>query len=377
MMYDFDYKLFFDLILFFFLIFVIMFTGDDLINLIQTEAINLVDSILTESVSIINNNASFDQENNADDMPSSNDDHQQFQQQLSNDDYNDFDYDQEQQQSHNQQPTQLPLISVNNYTVNPSGSQDQAHSDDISDNFAIKSDCDIIVKSPTIESMSGKSFDDDFIYTSSAFNDSHDINFDGSLVNDYSDNNNTATNIVNPSSSPSILSTTTVQQTVLDNLNNDPIVGSTTKTTVSFSPNTFTVTSIPFDADVESATATGNALIDDEPSLSLSLSDPIDNPAIVRNLSEHKLRRIERKFEHLSSQVRDDDDDNENPNESSNDFDLEQIDNLINKDDISMLQNEFSKISWDESLSATTGDFGSSTPDNDLLDVLTTSGDTN
>lgn len=347
-----------------------MFTGDDLINLIQTEAINLVDSILTESVSIINNNASFDQENNADDMPSSNDDHQQFQQQLSNDDYNDFDYDQE-QSSHNQQPTQLPLISVNNYNVNPSGSQDQAHSDDFSDNFAIKSDCDIIVKSPTIESMSGKSFDDDFIYTSSAFNDSHDINFDGSLVNDYSDNNNTATNIVNPSSSS--LSTSTVQQTVLDNLNNEPIVGSTTKTTVSFSPDTL-VTSIPFDTDVESAT--GNALIDDEPSLSLSLSDPIDNPAIVRNLSEHKLRRIERKFEHLSSQVRDDDDDNENPNES-NDFDLEQIDNLINKDDISMLQNEFSKISWDESLSATTGDFGSSTPDNDLLDVLTTSGDTN
>lgn len=348
-----------------------MFTGDDLINLIQTEAINLVDSILTESVSIINNNASFDQENNADDMPSSNDDHQQFQQQLSNDDYNDFDYDQE--PTSHQQPTQLPLISVNNYTVNPSGSQDQAHSDDISDNFAIKSDCDIIVKSPTIESMSGKSFDDDFIYTSSAFNDSHDINFDGSLVNDYSDNNNTATNIVNPSSISSI---STVQQTVIDNLINEPSAGGsttiTTKATVSFSPDTFVTSSIPFDADVESAT--GNALIDDEPSLSLSLSDPIDNPAIVRNLTEHKLRRIERKFEHLSSQV--DDDDNENANES-NDFDLEQIDNLINKDDISMLQNEFSKISWDESLSATTGDFGSSTPDNDLLDVLTTSGDTN
>lgn len=346
-----------------------MFTGDDLINLIQTEAINLVDSILTESVSIINNNASFDQDqNNADDMPSSNDDHQQFQQQLSNDDYNDFDYDQE--PPTHQQPTQLPLISVNNYTVNPSGSQDQAHSDDISDNFAIKSDCDIIVKSPTIESMSGKSFDDDFIYTSSAFNDSHDINFDGSLVNDYSDNNNTATNIVTPSSS----SISTVQQTVLDNSINGGPSGSTTittKTTVSFSPDTL-VTSIPFDADYESAT--GNALNDDEPSLSLSLSDPIDNPAIVRNLSEHKLRRIERKFEHLSSQV--DDDDNDNANQS-NDFDLEQIDNLINKDDISMLQNEFSKISWDESLSATTGDFGSSTPDNDLLDVLTTSGDTN
>lgn len=342
-----------------------MFTGDDLINLIQTEAINLVDSILTESVSIINNNASFDQKNNADDMPSSNDDNQQFQQQLSNDDYNDFDYDQE-LPSH-QQLTQLPLISVNNYTVNPSGSQDQAHSDDISDNFAIKSDCDIIVKSPTIESMSGKSFDDDFNYTSSAFNDSHDINFDGSLVNDYSDNNNTATNIVTPSSS--LIST--VQSTVIDNLINEPFgsIIKTTKTTVSFSPDTF-VTSIPFDADIDSAA--GNALIDDEPSLSLSLSDPIDNPAIVRNLNEHKLRRIERKFEHLSS-VRDDDDD-ENPNES-NDFDLEQIDNLINKDDISMLQNEFSKISWDESLSATTGDLGSSTPDNDLIDVLTTSGE--
>lgn len=36
------------------------------------------------------------------------------------------------------------------------------------------------------------------------------------------------------------------------------------------------------------------------------------------------------------------------------------------KDEVSMLQSEYSKMSWDESVSMTTGDFGSSTPDNDL-----------
>ncbi|EGK96181.1 AGAP002274-PB [Anopheles gambiae str. PEST] len=39
------------------------------------------------------------------------------------------------------------------------------------------------------------------------------------------------------------------------------------------------------------------------------------------------------------------------------------------KDEVSMLQSEYSKMSWDESVSMTTGDFGSSTPDNDLQET--------
>jgi hypothetical protein len=96
-------------------------------------------------------------------------------------------------------------------------------------------------------------------------------------------------------------------------------------------------------------------------SSSAALSDD-ENDAIVRNLSEQKLHRVERKFEHLSSEVREDD--------------PATVDDLVNKEDISMLQTDFSKISWDESLSATTGEFGSSTPDNDLQDVLNIPGDT-
>ncbi|XP_058056211.1 uncharacterized protein LOC131207607 [Anopheles bellator] len=41
------------------------------------------------------------------------------------------------------------------------------------------------------------------------------------------------------------------------------------------------------------------------------------------------------------------------------------------KDEVSILQSEYSKLSWDESMSATTGDFGSSTPDNDLQETET------
>ncbi|CRK97037.1 CLUMA_CG010350, isoform B, partial [Clunio marinus] len=112
---------------------------DDLINLIQTEAITLVDSILEESVTVVNNNSSpFNPSSFA--QESELVQHDERQQSL-----DENSYDQQQQQF------QLPLINVNNYSINPS---DQAHSDEISDNFAIKSDCDIIVKSPTIESMS-------------------------------------------------------------------------------------------------------------------------------------------------------------------------------------------------------------------------------
>jgi hypothetical protein len=347
-----------------------MFTGDDdLLDLIQTEAITLVDSILEESVTVVNNNSSpFNPSSIAQESDFMQHDEHQLSHQLSLDENS---YDQLQQQF------QLPLINVNNYSINPSS--DQAHSDDISDNFAIKSDCDIIVKSPTIESMSGKSFedvDDEYNLSSSAI---HDVNVESSL------NHNTAANIMTSSSSPvphpTIFEEAYCSSDDEDNVQADAqnlddadlygtvdpvdeysssddiqaeaenLVGAVLGKTVAF------LEDKPSKSDVKSSTVSF---------LASEIAGSAENPAIVRNISEHKLHRVERKFEHLSSEARDDDPDSVD------------LDCLVNKDDVSMLQNDFSKISWDESLSANTGDLAgdSSTPDNDLQDVLNIPGDT-
>lgn len=355
--------------------FLFMFTGDDdLLNLIQTEAVTLVDSILEESVTVVNNNSSpfnpssFAQE--SDDLMQQHDEHQ-LSHQLS---YDENSYDQLQQQF------QLPLINVNNYSINPS---DQAHSDEISDNFAIKSDCDIIVKSPTIESMSGKSFedvDDEYNYNSSAFND--DVNVESSL------NNNTAANITTTSSSSSVPPLTVVEEANYSDDDEDLVqveAQHLVEAVLNESVATFDDSSESDEDNVQDeaqnlvdavlqesvATLEKNEPISDIKAFTASfLASEIDfnaqdsSPAIVRNIPEQKLHRVERKFEHLSSEVRDDDPES-----------LDLVDELVNKEDISVLQNDFSKISWDESLSATTGDFAS-TPDNDLQDVLNIPGDT-
>lgn len=390
------------------LFFLFMFAGDDdLLNLIQTEAITLVDSILEESVTVVNNNSSpFNPSPFAQESDLMQHDERQLSHQLS---YDENIYDQQQQQ----QQFQLPLINVNNYSINPS---DQAHSDEISDNFAIKSDCDIIVKSPTIESMSGKSFedvDDEFNSNSSALND---VNVESSL------NNNTAANITT-STSPSVRFQPQVviaEEAVYyssEDENEDPNFGQVEVQNLyddimNESVELLNSSSSASDADDEAQNLIQSALIENvldsndsnsdveekasnlvdfvlkesfdavesdkaacnvKPSVSFAseiaavIDDFDENAAIVRNIPEQKLHRVVRKFEHLSSEVREDDLDSP---------DLDQLDSLVNKEDISLLQNDFSKISWDESLSPTTGEFGSSTPDNDLQDVLNIPGDT-
>lgn len=204
-----------------------------LYDLIRNEAITLVDSVLDESVCIVNNNSNAQQlqENNADTLYSE------------------------------------------------------------SENFAIT--CDIngvdLIKSPTIESMSGKSFDDNISVS--------DIDIG---VNNYSIHHHHINN---------------------NNNNNNNHISSTSSVVV---PTTTTD----------------------------------DDRKIIK-----KYERIERKFERLSSQL--------DPDE----IDIKQIDfedtiqSNINPDELSNLQNDFSKISWDESVSATTADMGLSTPDNDIQDL--------
>lgn len=350
-----------------------MFTGDDdLLNLIQTEAVTLVDSILEESVSVVNNNSSpFNPSSHAQESEFMQHDEQQLSHQLSLDE-NSYDNEQLLQQF------QLPLINVNNYSINPS---DQAqNSDEISDNFAIKSDCDIIVKSPTIESMSGKSFedvDDEYNFTSSTVND---VNVESSLKN------NTAANITTTTSSSPVQPLTIVEES--NDLINDEdedfvqveaqnlVEAILSESIASRSDSLSDDDNIQDEAQdlVDSVLKESVDLIESnkpvsdikDVTASFLASEIASNqdPAIVRNINEHKLHRVERKFEHLSSEVRDYDD-------LSPD-----LDGLVAKEEISMLQNDFSKISWDESLSATTGELGSSTPDTDLQDVLNIPGDT-
>lgn len=176
----------------------------------------------------------------------------------------------------------------------------QAHSE--SEQYAIRSDilssneADLVVKSPTIESMSGKSFDDNISnpdYDSSEANHQQLANLAGGLP---------------PSSS-----------------------GEATDGT---------------------ARPTGTAA-----------KEPVGVDGAVRDDQERRANKIERRFERLSSEI-----EPEAMLDKNHEYDeaIAQI-----KDEVSMLQSEFSKMSWDESMSATTGDFGSSTPDNDLQETDT------
>lgn len=78
-----------------------------------------------------------------------------------------------------------------------------------------------------------------------------------------------------------------------------------------------------------------------------------------------KYERIERKFERLSSQL--DIDFERNTDQYDDDF--ENAISVLNSDEVNNLQSDFSKISWDESVSATTADLALSTPDNDIQEL--------
>lgn len=79
-----------------------------------------------------------------------------------------------------------------------------------------------------------------------------------------------------------------------------------------------------------------------------------------------RYERIERKFERLSSQL--DIDFDKSDDQCQADFDKAVLSN-VHSDEVSNLQSDFSKISWDESASATTGDMGLNTPDNDMQEL--------
>lgn len=95
-----------------------------------------------------------------------------------------------------------------------------------------------------------------------------------------------------------------------------------------------------------------------------NVNDHITTDGVYDDVKRYE--RIERKFERLSSQL--DVDFDKSDDQCQADFDKAVLSN-VHSDEVSNLQSDFSKISWDESASATTGDMGLNTPDNDIQEL--------
>lgn len=190
--------------------------------------------------------------------------------------------------------------------VNSQQSSNTMHSE--SEHFAIT--CDVngldLMKSPTIESMSGKSFDDNFSVPDV------DVSYGGNSV--------AAMNALSSSHSCSKLVT---------DPSNDSI-----------------------------------------PQIHNDLSkDQLNDQSNDHERRMRRMERIDRKFEKISSQLECDFGVAHDSSQMERDFDRA-IDGIA-ADEISHLQRDFSKISWDDSVSAsaTTGDVAALTPDNDIQDL--------
>ncbi|XP_055678159.1 uncharacterized protein LOC129786927 [Lutzomyia longipalpis] len=95
-----------------------------------------------------------------------------------------------------------------------------------------------------------------------------------------------------------------------------------------------------------------------------SFDDDNQYEGIDQAVVDAKATRIERRFERLSSQL---DEQEMNDDACQRNFDQAML--AIDRDEVSQLQSDFSKLSWDESVSATTAEHALSTPDTDLQDL--------
>ncbi|XP_035900011.1 ankyrin-2 isoform X5 [Anopheles stephensi] len=212
-----------------------------------------------------------------------------------------------------------------------------------SEQYAIRSDIlsstdgDAVVKSPTIESMSGKSFDDNMS------NPEYDPLLLGSAF---------GATAVGADGQPFALPT--MQQDIHEEADHEARedVG---RMSVE-------------DGDVK--LEAGKAIVGDvclptaDRAVDESTKPVPDDSELVdpeRATADRRAKKIDRKYARLSSDLGPEVLLDKNP---EYDDAISQI-----KDEVSMLQSEYSKLSWDESVSMTTGDFGSSTPDNDLQET--------
>uniref|UniRef100_A0A1B0D7T4 Uncharacterized protein n=1 Tax=Phlebotomus papatasi TaxID=29031 RepID=A0A1B0D7T4_PHLPP len=95
-----------------------------------------------------------------------------------------------------------------------------------------------------------------------------------------------------------------------------------------------------------------------------SFDDDNQYEGIDQAVVDAKATRIDRRFERLSSQL-----DEQELNDDVCQLEFEHAMAAIDRDEVSQLQSDFSKMSWDESVSATTAEHALSTPDTDLQDL--------
>ncbi|XP_018788917.1 PREDICTED: uncharacterized protein LOC108968970 isoform X3 [Bactrocera latifrons] len=118
--------------------------------------------------------------------------------------------------------------------------------------------------------------------------------------------------------------------------------------------------------DTPKETVEEKLVLDEDSFRNIGTSDP---KHVTEDSRVTKSRRIDHKFEKLTTNFADID-------EQASAFDAN-FDTMVQDDEISNLQSEFSKMSWDDSVSPTTntlGEIGQNTPDNDIQDIATETG---
>lgn len=229
-----------------------------------------------------------------------------------------------------------------------------------SEHFAIT--CDVngvdLIKSPTIESMSGKSFDDNLSVPdlSASYNMPHnnlvDVNFE--MNNMLNSSNNMNAQFASRQSNDSDASTNSCS-----NINANELDQPIEQT--SFSKRNSNESNLG--AFFVATTAAQSNQADNH----LIASGSANANDTTTTNDAKKLERIERKFETLSSQLHVDQMTVVDYTQNERHFEMAM--SQINSDELSNLQRDFSKISWDDSLSTTTAELAALTPDKELHDL--------
>lgn len=202
-----------------------------------------------------------------------------------------------------------------------------------SEHFAIT--CDVhgvdLIKSPTIESMSGKSFDDNLSVpdVSASYN-----------LNAFNNTNTTTAN---------------------NNINTENSNNSCSHTIINSNANANT------SIDCDNTNCTQSMLLHRFVSKQSFNESDASSTSCSSHVDQHKLERIDRKFETLSSQLHIDQMTSGDDAQTERNFEMAM--SQVRSDELSNLQRDFSKISWDDSLSTTTAELAALTPDNDLHDL--------
>uniref|UniRef100_A0A182NAA6 Uncharacterized protein n=1 Tax=Anopheles dirus TaxID=7168 RepID=A0A182NAA6_9DIPT len=263
------------------------FEGDEYLALVRSEAGRLVDDVLEQSVSIVNS-------------------------------------------------SQPGPMTIDPDLQPPSESEQYAIRSDI----LSSTDGDFVVKSPTIESMSGKSFDDNM----------SNPEYDALLLGTAFATTASSLGVDGPSVVLSDL-----QRDVIDERDGREDQESDKGEDENEGDRPAGVAAA---AAAAAAAASGSVVDNNNVEDQDGALDPAEQAAAD---TARRAKKIDRKYARLSSDL--------GPEvllDRNQEYDdaISQI-----KDEVSMLQSEYSKMSWDESVSVTTGDFGSSTPDNDLQET--------